>query len=139
MIMDTSIFVNKEKSPSEADLKKALYNNYKTWVSIKDYVFNNCTGTFDDWNFSKFGWNYRIRDKKRAIIYMMPCNKYFKASFVLGEKATKEILLCNISPEIKKIISSAKVYAEGRGVRLNVKNKNILKDILQIINIKISV
>lgn len=136
--MDTSIFINKDKAPSETDLKKALGNNYETWVSIKDYVFKNCSGTFDEWNFSKYGWNYRIKDKKRAIIYMMPYDNCFKASFVLGEKATKEILLSNVSSSIKKIISSTKVYAEGRGVRIDVKDKNTLKDIIQIADIKIS-
>lgn len=136
--MDTSIFINKDKAPSETDLKKALGNNYETWVLIKDYVFKNCTGAFDEWNYSKFGWNYRIKDKKRTIIYMMPCSNFFKASFVLGEKATKEILNSNVSPEIKKIISSTKVYAEGRGVRIDVKDKNTFKDIIKIADFKIS-
>lgn len=137
--MDTSIFTNKDKVPSETDLRKALGNNYENWCSVKDFVFKNCPVAFDEWNFSKFGWNYRIKDKKRAIVYMMPCDKYFKASFALGEKATKEIMNSNISSAIKEIISSAKVYAEGRGVRIEVKNSNVLKDVLVITGIKISV
>lgn len=135
--MDTSFFSNKDKAPSESELKKALKENYGGWTSLRDYIFKNSPGTFEEWNFSKYGWNCRIKDKKRAIIYLMPCENYFRASFALGEKATEEILQGNVSPEIKKIISSAKVYAEGRGVRLDVKNKNIVNDILRIVSVKI--
>jgi hypothetical protein len=134
--MDTSIFLNKDKKPSETDLKKALGNNYETWVSIKDYVFKNCTGTFEEWNFSKYGWNYRIKDKKRAIIYMMPFENFFRVSFVLGEKASTEAMNSNLTTDTKKIISSAKVYAEGRGVIMYVKNKTDFNDVLLLIDIK---
>lgn len=136
--MDTSFFTNKDKAPSESELKKVIGKNHDAWTSIRDFIFKNSPGTFEEWNFSKYGWNCRIKDKKRAIIYLMPCENYFRASFALGEKATKEILQSNVSAETKEIISSAKVYAEGRGVRLDVKNKNIVKDILQIVSVKIS-
>jgi hypothetical protein len=61
-----------------------------------------------------FGWNYRIRDKKRVLVYFMPCDGFFKISLVFGEKAAKEALVSGISKEIKDMISSAKVYTEGR-------------------------
>lgn len=134
--MDTSILVIKEKIPDEVQLKKVLGKNYTAWTSFKEYIFKNCPGTSEEWNFSKYGWNYRIRDKKRVIAYFMPLDNCFTISFALGEKATKEILQSNIASEIKEIISSAKVYAEGRGVRLKVTGKENLKDVLMIIDAK---
>ena len=42
------------------------------------------------------------------------------------------------SPEsIKQELSSAKVYAEGRGIRIDVKDNLIVPDILKLIEIKL--
>jgi hypothetical protein len=66
----------------------------------------------------------------------MPLSKYFKVSFVFGEKATKEALDSKLSDSIKEIIQSAKVYAEGRGFRIDIKNRKMMQDIKRLIDIK---
>jgi hypothetical protein len=135
--MDKSIFTEKSKKPTEKDLSTELKEFYKPWSDLKKYVYKKYPDAAEEWNYSSFGWSYRIRDKKRVIIYLLPLSKYFKASFVFGEKATKEALVSNISEIIKDIIKSAKVYAEGRGFRIDVKDKKLIPDIKKLIDIKI--
>jgi hypothetical protein len=36
------------------------------------------------------------------------------------------------------LLRSAKVYAEGRGIRIDVKSKAVLKDVLKLVRIKIT-
>jgi hypothetical protein len=67
----------------------------------------------------------------------MPYGGFFRISLVFGEKATKEALASGIPKEIKDTISSAKVYAEGKGFRINVMNKKIVKDIKKLIDLKL--
>ena len=58
-------------------------------------------------------------------------------AFVFGQKATDAIFESPISENIKSEIRSAKVYAEGRGIRVDVKNKSVIHDIEKLIEIKI--
>lgn len=67
----------------------------------------------------------------------MPRNNYFKVAFVFGMKATEEILNNSIDEAIKNELKLAKVYAEGRGIRIDIKNKAVLKDIYELIEIKL--
>ena len=69
----------------------------------------------------KYGWSFRIKDKRRAIIYFLPRKKYFKVAFVFRQKAYDIILESDISDEIKTELSKAEKYAEGRGFGLTLK------------------
>ncbi len=137
--METSIFMDKAQIPDDALLKSALGNLSNTWIEIRHYVFEVYPTAKEEWNSSgaKYGWSFRIKDKKRAIIYLLPRNKYFLVVFVFGEKASIDALKSDISQDIKDIIQSAKVYAEGRGFRIDVRNREILMDIKKLIDIKL--
>lgn len=138
--METSIFTDKAKTPDNAMLCEALGDLYPAWVEIRDYVFKVYPKSIEEWNSpgQKYGWIFRIKDKKRAIIYLLPREKYFLAAFVFGEKATADALGSDIAREFKDVIESARVYAEGRGFRIEVRDRAILKDIKKMIAIKIS-
>ena len=43
-----------------------------------------------------------------------------------------------ISESIKTEINAAKVYAEGRGIRIEIKDENLLKDIQFLIDVKLA-
>ena len=138
--METSIFNNKAKIPDNTMLSEALGDLYTAWMEIRDYVFKVYPKSTEEWNSpgQKYGWSFRIKDKKRAIIYLLPREKYFLVAFVFGEKATVEALGSDITREIKDIIESARVYAEGRGFRIEVRNREIIDNIKNLIDIKIS-
>jgi hypothetical protein len=133
-----SIFTDKNKPPSNKDLKEALGDTFQLWQSIKDYVFSKYPKGVEEWSCSKYGWSYRIKDKKRTILYFLPRDQFFKLAFVFGQKATDQILNSQISNAIKTELDAAKVYAEGRGIRIDIINKNNNKDIQEIIDIKLA-
>ena len=78
-----------------------------------------------------------MKDKKRAIIYMLPRDKFFLAAFVFSEKATADALKNDICHEIKYAIETARVCAEGRGFRIEVRNPAIINDIKKLVDIKL--
>lgn len=127
--MEPSIFKDESNEPDDSKLSRALGKSYPLWDELRQYVFGLCPSTSEEWNFSKLGWNHRIRDKKRVIIYLQPHDGYFTASLVLGGKAIKEALAGDLSEEALAVISSAKTYAEGTGIRIDVKHKKTLADI----------
>ncbi|MFH0895636.1 MAG: DUF3788 domain-containing protein [Bacteroidota bacterium] len=133
--MTLSIFDDKEKQPTEKDLQKVLGEKYEIWNAIKAFVVKNYPEASEQWNFSgkAYGWGFRLRDKKRVIIYLTPCDGFFKTSLVFGQKAFDEIMKNKISIEIKNLLEEAPVYAEGRGFRIDVIDNKFLKDIQQLI------
>ncbi len=137
--MDTSIFTNKAEIPDDFLLSAALGDLFGVWMNIREYVLGVYPKATEEWNFpgQKYGWNFRIKDKKRAIIYLLPRDKFFLVAFVFGEKATQAALSSDINNEIKTSIESARVYAEGRGFRIEVKSKDIVEDIKKLIDIKL--
>ena len=138
--MDTSIFTDKTNGPEQKDLVIALGKTYHLWEDIVRLVSLKSPNAVCDWNFpgQKYGWSFRIKDKKRAIIYLLPRDKRFMVAFSFGKKAYEKIMDSNISEEIKQSLESAKVYAEGRGIRFEVNDQKLLKDISQLIDIKLA-
>jgi hypothetical protein len=135
--METSIFLNRDSIPTTDELNKALGDTYHFWQVIKDYVHLQYPKAIDEWNCSKNGWSFRIKDKKRAIIYFLPRNRYFKVAFVFGQKATDAIMQSDILEEIKKELNAARVYAEGRGIRIDIKNEKVINDVKKLITVKL--
>jgi hypothetical protein len=137
--MDTSIFTDKNIKPDDGALKKAIGKSLKNWQTIHKYVHTKYPDALDEWNYpgAKYGWSFRIKDKKRAIVYLLPRDKYFKAALVFGQKATDEVMDSKVNNVIKEELSNAKAYAEGRGIRIDVDKKNV-KDILTLIDTKLS-
>ena len=137
--MALSIFDDESTTPGSGDLSRVLGNKYELWNEIKAFVYKNFPAATEEWNCSgkNSGWGFRLKDKKRAIIYLIPCSGFFKIGLVYGEKATREALNSTVSKEIKSIIENAKVYGEGRGFRIDITNYEILEDIKNLITIKL--
>jgi len=137
--MTLSIFEDKSVRPDEQMLSEAMRESYEWWKEIKAFVVQQYPQALKEWNHSgkNYGWGFRLRDKKRVIIYLTPADNYFLFSIVFGEKATLEALHSDISEGIKKIISEAKVYAEGRGIRIEIKNSTVISDIKKLVLIKL--
>jgi len=138
--MDKSIFPDKKKIPGDNDLRVALGETHALWQEIRHYVHQMYPAASDEWNYpgDKYGWSFRIKDKRRAIIYLAPRDKFFRVAFVFGQKATAMVMESQVSDSIKTELAGARVYAEGRGIRIDVKNGTITSDIKTLIDIKLS-
>jgi hypothetical protein len=137
---DISSFSNKAIQPNDMDLAANLGTTYRLWIQIREFVYQKYPNGSEDWNFpgKNYGWSFRIKDKKRAILYFLPRYNYFKVAFVFGQKALDYIIETNISESIKKDLLAAKKYVEGRGVRIDVKDETIIPDIQKLIEIKLA-
>ncbi|NNT73169.1 DUF3788 family protein [Flavobacterium sp. IMCC34852] len=134
-----SIFTQKSENPTLEQLQDALGDTYVYWQTFAEHTKKLYPNATEEWSFAgeKFGWSFRIKDKKRILIYLLPRDKFFKVAFVFGQKATDAILQSNISQSIKNELQAAKVYAEGRGIRIDIKDSKTNVDILKLIAIKI--
>ena len=139
--MDISIFTDKSVMPDGKMLETALGQSAVYWNEISDYVFEQYLNAITEWKFPgvKYGWSFRIKDKKRVIVYLLPRENYFKAAFNFGQNAYEKIIdESSVPVDIKDELSSAKAYAEGRGIRIDVRDNSLIDVIKILIKIKLS-
>ena len=138
--MALSIFSDKTKQPDEGDLSLALGDTFIFWNEIKSFVHQQYPAAAEEWKFpgSAYGWSFRLRDKKRVIVYLTPNDGYFTLAMVLGKDAADDALKSSIPAAMKAIIESAPVYAEGRGFRFEVRSKTMTVHVKKIISLKIA-
>ena len=136
---NASIFLDKTVKPTDKDLAEKLAVTYDLWKRLHDLVLSKYPKGIADWNFpgKKYGWSFRIKDNRRALIYFLPRDQFFKVAFVFGDKAINDIMKTGISDKIKEELEQARKYAEGRGIRIDIKDDSIFPDIEQLIEIKL--
>ncbi|HLP63779.1 DUF3788 domain-containing protein [Flavobacterium sp.] len=135
-----SIFLDKNQEPTVSDLQNGIGTTFPIWKEIEAFLFEEYSKVKSKWHFTsaKTGWSFRMSDSKRVLVYLLPRNQYFKVAMVFGQKATDVVLESSISETIKSELKAAKVYAEGRGIRIDIHNDDLLEDIKKLIQIKLS-
>ena len=138
--MSEIAFNDKDEKPDDHLLAEKLGARFKYWVEIKKHIKEEYGSTTEEWKFygKKYGWQLKTLLKKRNLFFLIPGESYYKIVFIFGDKAVKEIEKSDISDKMKNDVISAKKYAEGRGLSIEVKNRKCISDIKTLINIKIN-
>ena len=138
--MTLSAFADKLKPPQPQQLAATLARAFVHWEKLKAIIEKRFGPVSFEWGFTSktTGWGLRVKSEKRTILYLTPCEGYFLASFALGEKAVKAAHESNLPATVLQIIDSAKKYAEGRGVRLEVKSASDVRNVEKIAIIKVA-
>jgi hypothetical protein len=136
--MILSTFDDKTRPPQDDDLSATLGRTFVFWNELKIRIATRFPPLSIEWGFTskKTGWGLRLKQEKRTILYMIPCNGYFLASFALGEKAVKAAHESDLPTSVLEIIDTATKYAEGRGVRLEVRNAEDVRNVEKLAAIK---
>ena len=132
-----SIFTAKDIKPTNALLKKALGKTFPFWNDLYTYTISVVAGAKEEWSYSKYGWSFRISDKKRVVLYLLPRDGFFKAAMVFGARATGAVMDSSVADSIKTELQKAKPYAEGRGIRIDITDATLVHDMKALIDIKI--
>lgn len=131
--MALSAFDDKSKPPQTADLAAILGKSLIHWNALKEILASRFSLT-EEWGYTSksTGWGLRLRTEKRVVVYMTPCRGYFLASFALGEKAVAAARESGLPDSVLEIIDSAKKYAEGRGVRIEVRSSKDVRNVAKL-------
>ncbi|HEX7503448.1 MAG TPA: DUF3788 domain-containing protein [Acidobacteriota bacterium] len=138
--MDESVFMDKARKPTDHDLAAALGATYELWAGLKKFVFAKYPAATEEWSCTgkKYGWSFRLKDRKRAIVYLLPRRGCFKVALVFGAQAVEIIMKSGISAAIRSELAAARPYAEGRGIRIELKDGSVLADIRRLVEIKLA-
>ena len=138
--MALSAFDDKSKPPTDKDLAATLGRTFALWKELQKLIEARFAPVTIEWISSSKStrWGKRLKTEKRVIVYLAPREGYFLASFALGEKAVRAAHESKLPASVLATIDSAKKYAEGRGVRLEVRTAKDVRNIEQIAIIKMA-
>ena len=138
--MSPNAFIGKAKKPTDAELATALGPVKVVWDKLIGDLADECGIVDQEWNsYSlKAGWSLRLKHEQRNIVYLSPRQGCFLASFALGDKAMQAARQCKLPTPVIKIINEAKKYAEGTGVRLEVKTPKDIESVKKLAAIKLA-
>ena len=127
-------FIGQVTKPTDAELVAALGPAKSLWDQLLAGLAKKYNLTVHEWNSHspKAGWSLRLKRKGRNILYLGPCPGAFRVAFVLGDKAVAAARQSDLPQSVIKIINTAKRYAEGTAVRLEIK---AVKDITAVIHL----
>lgn len=137
--MSASAFGDKNQMPDEEILASVL-GETKTFLDQICHFIESETGQLTpEWKHygQKAGWTLKLISKKRNLLFVLPESGYFLVGFVFGDRAVEAVLKSQLPETIKNELVNARKYAEGRGIRLEIKDDSQMESVLQLIRIKL--
>jgi uncharacterized protein DUF3788 len=137
--MLANAFIGKSHQPSDRELAEVLGSSAKLWNQlVSDLARENGVDTQEWTSLSKkYGWSLRLKLEKRNIVYLSPHSGCFTASFALGDRAIHAARAGGLPVSVIKLIDEAKRYAEGTGVRIDVKGAKDIAIVKKLAAIKL--
>ena len=126
------------KPPNEAELKAVLGSAFALWSGIIGVVEKGCRPPDQLWKPSKaeFGRICLLQCRKRTLLYLTPDKEKVWVAIVLGDRAYDLAMASSLPAVIKKLLSEARPYAEGRGIRFTATKLSDLPAIAKLVEIK---
>lgn len=139
--MSASIFDDKSIKPDTKKFNEELGESRLLFENICGFIKSNYGHLETEWKHygKKSGWILKMLNKNKNLMFVIPAQKYFKVSFTFGEKAYQEIINGNYPDFLKKEMISANKYAEGRTIRLEIKNSEDSQVVMNLIKLKLVV
>ena len=138
--MAFSVFDNKEHQPEDSDLVEVLAETQRYWDDLKSTMAGNFQPLSVEWGFSgkKWGWSLRLKQNARTVLYLTPRSGHFVVGFALGQKAVDAAHATDLPRSVLEVIDAAPKYAEGRGVRLEVRTEEDLRSVVRLADVKMA-
>jgi hypothetical protein len=138
--MALSAFADETHPPGDQALASTLGRTYAHWNQLQALVTARRAAMTAVWAFGgrNYGWSLRLKLKDRTIVHLTPCRGYFLASFALGERAVQAARESGLPASVLTAIDGARRYAEGRGVRFEVRDARTVRHVDTLAGIKIA-
>lgn len=123
-LKDIKIFVN---SPYWDKLNNEMQEKYKITPKLE---YSKCP--------AQKGWNVKYKKSGKNLCTLYPCENYFIALIVVNEKMLSqvELVITEYSEYSYELFNKTKFSCGGKWLMFEVKNENILNDLIKLIDIR---
>lgn len=136
--MESGIFTDNAVRPNKQMLIEALGNSFKYWKEIRKSLEKDFGEITEEWKF--FGkntwWVLKLLYRGRNLLFLTPCDRYFRATFILGDKEVSEIENSDLPKDIITQLKGVKKFIEGRGFHITIRMQSDVRVVLKIAVIK---
>ena len=124
------------------EIEKTLGKAAALWTRLHADLCAEFGPPAEKWSYSARTehWALQLKQqkKKRTVVYLILCPGHFLAAFALGEKACRAAQEGGLPAAVLEVIEKAPRYPEGRGVRLEVRTRKTVEDIMELARIKMA-
>jgi len=133
--MMTNEFLDKTATPTPAALGLALGARHTYWLELRKHAPD---GSTSEWKYygKTIGWTMKVLHGKRNLCFMTASRGLFAVSFVFGDKGVAAVRKSALPRELVDRLVSARKYAEGRGIRVEVRSRRALEHAKKLMDIK---
>ena len=134
-----SILTDKSRVPDDKSLGAALGPAFRIWTDLRFAIDAAHGPVTPEWKHygAKSGWTLKLLRGKRNLFFMAPGHDCFTIAFVFGDRAVDAVGKSNLPQNLIDELKGARRYVEGRGLRLEVKNKAAAARVLKLVDIKV--
>ncbi|MFA7331151.1 MAG: DUF3788 family protein [Candidatus Delongbacteria bacterium] len=139
--MALSCFADNSRPPDAAELAAALGPAAALWGELRRRAEAAHGPLQEEWKHpgKSFGWSLRLKLKERVLLYLTPQQGFLWAGIVLGERASAAALAdAGLPPALRQTLADSKAYAEGRGLRLELRPGAELEPLLRLLDHKLA-
>jgi hypothetical protein len=138
--MALSAFDDRQRRPGAPELQQVLGRSRASWELLLDRLAAAHAPLEQTWTYSgsRWGWGLRLRHRRRTILHLTPQRGRFLAGFALGEKAVQAAHESRLPEHVLEQIDGAPRYAEGRAVRLEVRNQRDVAHVVKLAAVKMA-
>jgi hypothetical protein len=132
-------FVGRTETPTAEELDSALGPSAAVWHELVEWMEAHGAPE-EEWKSSgaKYGWSLRLKQKKRNIVYLSPCEGCMRIAFILGDRAVAAARQAHLPKRVLDALEGAPRYPEGTGLRLTVRSVRDLPAIEKLAQIKMA-
>jgi hypothetical protein len=136
--MEDNAFNDKSVVPDERTLLSTLGDMGEIWLELRRYVQSNYGPAIEEWKYygSKSGWTMKLLSPGKNLFFFTALKGGFRLSFVFGDRAVEAILRSDLPKNIIDEVANAKKYPEGKGLRVEVKDRRAAAAVRELIRIK---
>jgi len=128
------------KVPGREELVGMIGESQTFWDRLMKHLRAEYAPLSEKWNFSEqnFGWSLRLMQRQRTVLYLVPRPGHFLVAFILGEDVIRVARQAGLHTRDVDLIRKAPKFANGKGVRLEVREGKDLGSIKRLATAKMA-
>ncbi len=138
--MSPSVFLDRGSLPGPGDVEAALGDARARWAELESGLRSMFAPLTEHWSYSgkSLGWLLQLKRGKTTVVNLVPGRGDFVASLALTARACEAAEASDLSPATKAVVRESPKYSEGRGVRIAVRTRRDVADVLKLAAIRMA-
>lgn len=138
--MKPLILTDKSQFPTEGVVFSHIGESSAVWSQLFQQIHKLHPDIAEEWRYYNDGkaWLMKAVRKSKTVFWLSVFEGGFRVTFYFTDKAEKAINDSPISAVLKRNFIAGKHYGKIRGLTVVVKSKKNIKDILAIVELKLS-